>query len=212
MRAMIDEGKLLLFVPTMLVISATPGLCMTLAMTLGMTVGLARTSWMMLGEVSGVALVVVVCGVGISSLVAAYPLAFTLFKLVGALYIAWLGFQLWRSRGALSVSLEHMNDRAAPARGALMTQGFVTAIANPKGWAFFLALLPPFLVSEAPPLNAHLAAIIAVVAASELLCMTLYALGGRALGRLLARRGNVALINRLAGSLMIAVAVWLVSS
>jgi threonine/homoserine/homoserine lactone efflux protein len=167
---------------------------------------------MMLGEVSGVALVVVICGVGISSVVAAYPLAFTAFRLAGGLYIAWLGIQLWRSRGALSVSLDRLENRTMPPRSTLVTQGFVTAIANPKGWAFFLALLPPFLLSDAAPLNPHLAAIIAVVALSELLCMTLYALGGRALGQILARRGNVALINRLAGTLMIGVALWLVTS
>ena len=209
---MVDTTKLLLFVPTMLLISATPGLCMTLAMTLGMTLGVARTAWMMLGEVTGVALVVVVCGVGISGLVGSFPAAFALLKVVGAAYIAWLAIQLWNSRGALSVSLEALEGGRVPARTTLALQGFITAIANPKGWAFFLALLPPFLISEAPALNLHLAALIAVVVASELLCMTLYAAGGRALGRVLARRGNVALINRLAGSLMLGVALWLVLS
>jgi len=209
---MIDVTRLLLFVPTMLLISATPGMCMTLAMTLGMTIGVARTAWMMLGEVAGVALVVVVCGVGIGSLVASFPTAFALLKLVGGAYIGWLGVQLWRSRGALSVSLDALEGHHVPTRSALATQGFVTAIANPKGWAFFLALLPPFLISGDTPLNVHLAAIIAVVVASELLCMTLYAAGGRALGRVLARRGNVALINRIAGSLMLGVALWLVLS
>lgn len=206
---MIDYTKLLLFIPTMLVISATPGMCMTLAMTLGMSVGLRRTLWMMSGEVLGVALVVTLCGVGISGIMLRYPPLFTAFKLLGGVYMIWLGIQLWRSRGALSVDANALERPAAMARGALALQGFVTAIANPKGWAFFLVLLPPFLNTGAGTLSPHFAAIIVIVSACELLCMTLYALGGKALSRLLARRGNVALINRAAGSLMICIGGWL---
>lgn len=209
---MLDTTKLLLFVPTIIAISATPGMCMTLAMTLGMTVGLRRTAWMMLGEVAGVGLVVILCGVGISQLVLRFPLAFLVFKVLGGTYIGWLGVQLWRSRGALSLSLEKLAPREAPPRLALVTQGFVTAIANPKGWAFFLTLLPPFLLASENPVNAQLLAIVAIVAVSELLCMTLYATGGRTLARTLGRRGNVALINRLAGTLMLGVGIWLIAS
>ena len=46
----------------------------------------------------------------------------------------------------------------------------------------------------------------------ELLCLTLYASGGQRLRRLLARRGNVAVINRVAGTLMLLVGAWLALS
>jgi threonine/homoserine/homoserine lactone efflux protein len=132
--------------------------------------------------------------------------------MLGGAYIGWLGLQLWRSRGALSLSLEKLAPREPPPRLTLVAQGFVTAIANPKGWAFFLTLLPPFLVASENPVNAQLLAIVALVALSELLCMTLYATGGRTLTRTLGRRGNVALINRLAGTLMLGVGIWLIAS
>lgn len=206
---MIDTTKLLLFVPTMALISATPGMCMTLAMTLGMSVGLRRTAWMMTGEVIGVSLVVALCGLGISGIMLRYPAVFTAFKLAGGSYMVWLGVQLWRSRGALSVSPESLRTPAALGHSTLAMQGFVTAIANPKGWAFFLVLLPPFLHTEGGAFNLHFAAIVAIAACCELLCMTLYASGGKVLSRLLARRGNVALINRAAGTLMVTVGTWL---
>ena len=208
----VDATKLLLFMPTMLLISATPGMCMTLAMTLGMTAGLRRTLWMMAGEVLGVALVTLLCGIGVASLMARHPTGFLIFKYAGALYIGWLGLQLWRSRGALSLSPEQLRHRAPPPRHMLALQGFVTAVGNPKGWAFFLVLLPPFLHDTGRTLNLHFAAIVLIVALSELLCMTAYAVGGKALSHLLAHRGNVAIINRIAGSLMIAVGLWLALS
>ena len=52
-----DPERLALFIPTFFLVSVSPGLCMTLAMTLGMRVGLRRTCWMMGGEVLGVTLV-----------------------------------------------------------------------------------------------------------------------------------------------------------
>jgi threonine/homoserine/homoserine lactone efflux protein len=208
---MIDIPLLLLFAPTMLLISATPGLCMTLAMTLGMSVGLRRTAWMMAGEVVGVLLVAGLSGLGVAQLMLRYPTAFSALKWLGGAYMIWLGVQNWRSRGALSLTLDNTAIGAELTRRALAAQGFLTAIANPKGWAFFLALLPPFLLSESV-LNLHFFAIMAVIAACELLCMLLYATGGRTLGRLLQRRGNVAIVNRIAGSLMIAVGIWLAAS
>lgn len=209
---MLDLTKLLLFAPTMLLISATPGMCMTLAMTLGMTVGLRRTAWMMVGEVAGVAVVSTLSGVGVASLMLRYPAGFAVFKIAGGLYMGWLGLQMWRARGALAITVDQLSGVAAMPRSTLALQGFITAIANPKGWAFFIALLPPFMLATENALNAHFAALLGIIVVSELLCMTLYATGGKALRRLLQRRGNVALLNRLAGSLMIAVGVWLALS
>lgn len=208
---MIDLTKVLLFIPTMLLISATPGMCMTLAMTLGMSVGLRRTGWMMAGEVAGVAIVSTLSGIGVASLMLRYPRVFTVFTLLGGVYMGWLGLQMWRSRGTMAIHAEALAGTLAVSRRSLVTQGFVTAIANPKGWAFFMALLPPFLLTGEQLLNLHFAMILLVIVLSELLCMTLYAVGGKALGKLLRHRGNVAIINRIAGTLMIGVGVWLIS-
>ncbi|EED30517.1 lysine exporter protein (lyse/ygga) [gamma proteobacterium NOR5-3] len=179
-------------------------------MTLGMSVGLRRTAWMMAGEVTGVAIVSTLSGIGVASLMLRYPRVFTVFTLLGGLYMGWLGLQMWRSRGSMAIHAEALAGTLAVSRRSLVTQGFVTAIANPKGWAFFMALLPPFLLTGGHLLNAHFAVILLVIVLCELLCMTLYAVGGKALGKVLRHRGNVAIINRVAGTLMIAVGLWLI--
>ena len=56
---MLNWSLLSVFVPTFFLVSLTPGMCMTLAMTLGMTQGVKRTLWMMVGELLGVGLVAV---------------------------------------------------------------------------------------------------------------------------------------------------------
>jgi homoserine/homoserine lactone efflux protein len=42
--------------------------------------------------------------------------------------------------------------------------------------------------------------------------MTLYATGGKTIGKLLTQRHNAQLLNRISGSLMILVAIWLAIS
>ncbi|OBX36897.1 homoserine/homoserine lactone efflux protein [Halomonas elongata] len=87
-------------------------------------------------------------------------------------------------------------------------QGFVTAVANPKGWAFFVALLPPFL-DASRPLAGQLAVLVALILTIEFLALVTYATGGQTLRHLLGQSRNVRLLNRIAGTLMVGVGIWL---
>ncbi len=194
------------FVPTFFFVSITPGMCMTLAMTLGMTIGVKRSLWMMLGELTGVGLVALLSSIGVAALLLNYPTFFVLFKYVGGAYLAYLGVQMWLSRGKMAIKTE---ENTCPASVfELISQGFVTAIANPKGWAFFVALLPPFLQAD-EPLGQQLFSLITVILALEFCCLLIYASGGRTLRSLLLKSGNVRIMNRIAGSLMLGVGIWL---
>jgi threonine/homoserine/homoserine lactone efflux protein len=90
----------------------------------------------------------------------------------------------------------------------LVVQGFVTAIANPKGWAFMISLLPPF-INSSKALVPQLSILVSIILVSEFVCMTLYATGGKSLKHLLGQADNVRLMNRIAGTLMMGVGVWL---
>ena len=200
-----NTGLLSVFIPTFFFVSVTPGMCMTLAMTLGMSIGVKRALWMMLGELAGVGLVATLSAAGVAALLLNYPDVFTVLKYAGGVYLAYTGIQMWMSRGKMAIS----TDSAAQAtEKALIMQGFITAIANPKGWAFFVALLPPFL-DTGSPLAAQLVSLIAIILLLEFTCLLIYASGGRSLRSLLMKSGNVRLMNRIAGTLMIGVGIWL---
>tara|TARA_B100001079_G_scaffold254596_1_gene249492 strand:+ start:3645 stop:4265 length:621 start_codon:yes stop_codon:yes gene_type:complete len=200
-------ATLSVFVPTFFLVSLTPGLCMTLALSLGMTVGVKRAVWMMAGELIGVGMVAVASVVGVAGVLLQVPALFTVFKWVGGAYLVWLGIEMWRSRGNLAIP-EIARDAPAPPRGRLALQGLVTAIANPKGWAFFIALLPPFLDFDAP-LAPQLVLLLSMILSMETACLLLYATGGSAARRLLEQQANVRLLNRIAGTLIMAVGLWL---
>lgn len=204
---MLDPTLLTLFIPTFFVVSITPGMCMTLAMTMGITLGLRRTFWMMWGELLGVGLVSVAAVIGVAAIMLNHPAIFTAFKYVGGAYLGWLGIEMWRSRGRMAIT--DVSGTASTAnRRELAVQGFVTAVANPKAWAFMVALLPPFINTDLA-MTPQLIVLIALILVIELLCLVLYAVGGKTLRHFLQRSGNVRLLNRFAGTLMIGVGIWL---
>ena len=201
----VDYTLLALFIPTFMLVSATPGMCMTLALTLGMTVGLRKTLWMMWGELAGVALVSILAVIGVANAMLNYPQIFLLVKYLGGAYLCFLGVQLWRSRGKMAIQ---ENAATQVSSNQLIVQGFVTAVANPKGWAFIISLLPPFINPDLP-MAPQLSLLVAIILASEFIFMLLYASGGKTLKHLLSDSGNLRLLNRISGSLMILLGLWL---
>lgn len=201
-------ATLAVFIPTMFFISVTPGMCMTLAMTLGLKIGLRRTLWMMLGEVFGVALVAVSAVMGAAAIMLNYPALFTWFKWIGGLYLMYLGCKMYWSGKHMSLSTQ---TDLTLSRFALISQGFITAIANPKGWAFMLSILPPF-INTTKPITFQLLALVAIIMLSEFVCMLIYATGGRSLKTLLNKGNNIRWMNGISGTLLIAVGIWLALS
>ncbi len=182
---------------------------MTLAMSLGITIGVRKTFWMMYGELLGVATVAIASVLGVATIMTKFPELFQAFKILGALYLAYVGINMWRAKGKLVTSSAQCPKTIK--KRSLFQQGFFTAIANPKGWAFMISLLPPF-ISQALPLAPQLVILVAVILISEFICMTIYATGGKTIGKVLTQRNNVQLLNKISGSLMILVAIWLASS
>ncbi|GBL06229.1 LysE family translocator [Glaciecola sp. KUL10] len=203
-----DSATLLLFIPTMFLVSISPGMCMTLAMTLGLYVGIRKTLWMMVGELLGVALVAVSSVLAVAILIDAYPILLTLLKWIGAAYLLYLGIQTWSSK----MSFTNESDFGTSiTKTSLFLQGFATAIANPKGWVFMIALLPP-LITPNKPMFIQTSVFVAIILVSELVCMMLYASSGRALRTFFMKNNNDKWMNRITSLLLIMVSLWLVVS
>lgn len=201
-----EVAVLAVFIPTFFFVSITPGMCMTLAMTLGMSIGVRRTLWMMMGELIGVAVVAVAAVMGVASIMLNYPEAFAILKWLGGIYLAYIGINMWRAKGKMALTDKIKQQQVN--RSSLFYQGLITAIANPKGWAFMVSLLPPFINVEAN-LNVQLTVLLSIIMLTEFTSMMAYAAGGKSLRLFLSRGDNIKWMNRIAGSLMIAVGFWL---
>ena len=204
---MVNLALLGAFIPTFLFVSVTPGMCMTLAMTLGMSQGVRRTLWMMWGEMLGVALVAILAVCGVAAIMLQFPALFQWFKLLGAAYLTYIGWQMWRARGKLALPQPGELPARLPRR-TLFSQGFITAVSNPKGWAFHMALLPPFIDSQLA-FWPQLLVLVSIILLLEFGSMLLYASGGKALALFFSKTNRVQYLNRIGASLMFGVALWM---
>jgi len=130
-------------------IAISPGSGAVLSMSHGLAYGLKKASATVLGLQLGLILVLVIAGAGVGSLLLASSTAFTIVKIVGALYLIWLGISQWRAKAkAEEVSTAGM--AAHPSFGKRVMTGFLTNATNPKGIIFMVAVLPQFIAKEAP--------------------------------------------------------------
>jgi threonine/homoserine/homoserine lactone efflux protein len=129
-----------LFLLAALVIAAIPGpgIFYVAARTLsgGRQAGIAST----FGTALGGLVHVVAGGFGVSAIILASAQLFALLKLIGALYLVWLGVRAFREAG-------HAPPEQMAPSGAerAFREGVLVEALNPKTAAFFLAFIPQFL-------------------------------------------------------------------
>lgn len=136
---MTDVTNLLLFLAaaTLIALSPGPGMLYVASRTLagGRGEGMAST----LGTGIGGFVHVLAGAVGVSAVLAASAAAFTVLKLLGGVYLIWLGIRNFR--GAVLAAPAVSATGARPA----LREGIVVEALNPKTAAFFLAFLPQFV-------------------------------------------------------------------
>ncbi len=133
-------------------IALSPGSGAVLSMSHGLAYGVRQTSATIAGLQLGLAFILLVAGVGVGAILVASATAFTVVKLLGAAYLAWLGVKQWRapvdgrrrSHEAALTEPVGLSLRQRVLRGAL------TNATNPKGIVFMVAVLPQFIDPQRP--------------------------------------------------------------
>ena len=200
-------SELVIFTFTIAAVSLTPGLCMTLAFTLGMTIGYGRSLWMMLGELSGVATVFAATFWSLEWLLEQSPTWFTTLSLIGGGYLLYLSVTLFREP---AVAVGMINELSSRPR-ELIALGYITAVSNPKGWAFLLALLPGFINSDISRLS-QFKCMLSIMLLTEFISMSVYAGGGSWLARRLKSTQRGLWVHRIAASFLALTAAWIIFS
>ena len=205
-HATLSATTLALFAVVALVAIATPGPTVLLALSNGSRFGVRRSLPGMLGAVLSDFVLVGAVALGLGALLAASEFWFSVLKWAGAAYLAWIGWKMLHSTGALSLSAESAAKEASPRR--VLAKSFLVAVTNPKGYLFCSALLPQFIDPSAPQWPQYLA-IGLVFAGLDFSVMLAYAVVGARAVRLLRRRA-VLWLDRTCGAAMLALAGSLV--
>jgi len=122
-------------------LTVSPGADMALVAKITFERGRRAALLATLGICSGLLVHATASALGLSVILATSAEAFTIVKLVGAAYLAYLGVQALRSSLG-----DHAIDVRSPRRGANpFVQGVFSNVLNPKVAVFYLTFLPQFM-------------------------------------------------------------------
>lgn len=173
-----------------------PSVLYVIARTLagGRSAGLMATAGIHLGGYAHVAAAVA----GLAIVLHSVPLLYTALKIVGALYLIWLGIGLIRSVAAGEAT------ELPPAPISSFRQSVLVEVLNPKAALFYLAFLPQFTTPEASlPVAWQLLVLGMIVNFAFSLSDVLYVLATNGLHRRLASNRAVIWVKRTGGAILI---------
>ncbi|HEU0083640.1 MAG TPA: LysE family translocator [Bradyrhizobium sp.] len=193
----------LAFVAACIALALLPGPVVTLIIANGLRHGTRAALVNIAGVQAGLAIVIGIVAIGLTSLMATMGWWFDWVRFAGAAYLVWLGVKLIRS----PVEGVRADAPPPPPRGGFFLQGFLVLLSNPKVLVFFGAFIPQFVdmsrdhVSQVALLGVTFMVIAAITDA------ILALLAGRA--RRFFSSSRTRFVSRLSGGIMIGGGLWL---
>ncbi len=138
------------------------------------------------------------------------PLAYTVFKLVGAGYLIYLGVSYWRAGPA---AVENAERLPAKSLGTVFRESVIVEATNPKTALFFLALLPQFVDPAAGPVAPQFLLLGLIVTVSAIPCDVLVAVAAARVSQWLIRHEQAQVIQeRVSGSILLGLGGYIVAA
>ena len=108
-----------------------------------------------MGIASGTLVHIFAAAFGLSAILATSATAFMVVKIIGALYLFYIGLSMLLAKAKkpeLAMDSSHLiaSQAVATPLTRIFSQGFLTNVLNPKVALFFLAFVPQFIDADAP--------------------------------------------------------------
>ncbi len=198
-----DVHLWLAFVAASIALLLIPGptvlLVLSYAVSQGRRVALTTALGVALGDL--IAMSASLAGLG--ALVLASAKLFIVIKWVGAAYLVWLGWTLFRSAGSISEPADPELKGPVKMPVSIFWHAAMVTTLNPKSIVFFIAFVPQF-VDPASALLPQFAILMATFVSLAGLNALAYALLGDSLGRRLSGPGTMRWLQRAGGSALVA--------
>ncbi len=190
-----------------LLISFTPGAGAINTMSNSLNAGYVRAIWGITGQQLALIAHILIVAAGVGVLVAGSPLAFNIIRYGGAAYLVYLGVQKFREQpepddGAVVL-------RQHEPRFSMFRRGLWVNLLNPKAIVFFLAFMPQFIRPEQPLVPQYTVLISTVVVVDVLVMWLFFAAAAKSFQRFTRNVEGQQILNRIFGSLFVAVGVGL---
>ncbi len=204
----VEPGTLWLFALASAAIIVVPGPTVTVIVANSLRSGQRAGLYNVLGTQIGLALMLLALSFGFNAAVNQLAWLFNWVRIAGAVYLIFLGIQLWRANGGTLNDDDHTGrDKSTM---AFVWQGIIVIWSNPKALFFFGAFLPQFVDPSAALIPQLMTLGITFMLIGALLDGAYAVAAGKA-GSWLTRQ-KIIWVERASGTFLLAGGVWLLLS
>jgi RhtB (resistance to homoserine/threonine) family protein len=190
-----------MFIIAGILLNLTPGTDTLYIIARSISQGRKAGIYSSMGIAAGTLVHTLLAALGLSFLLAKSLILFTIIKMVGVVYLVYLGVNMIRSKSS-SASLDPASMQPVNMQ-KIFFQGMITNVTNPKVGIFFLAFLPQFVDVQAHSPVPFILLGATFITTGTLWCITVSYFASFATGKL-RRNPRIGLwLNRITGGLFI---------
>ncbi|WP_419777719.1 LysE family translocator [Malaciobacter marinus] len=145
---MIDFSLLPMFITTVFILMIIPGVDMIYVSTNALSGGTKAGIASILGVSTGAYIHILGAAFGITAIFMVSDLAYTILKVIGAVYLAYIGYQILTSKSGLT----NINPAQKKPLFNIYKKGVLTNFLNPKAALFTISFVPQFVNPEIAPI------------------------------------------------------------
>ncbi|UTX50306.1 LysE family translocator [Chryseobacterium sp. MA9] len=143
---MIPFHELIFFILAALILVISPGPNMIYLISKSITQGKKSGFISLAGVVCGFLFHIIMVSFGLTAVLLAVPLAYTVLKAMGTVYLLYLAYQAIKPKSRNIFDVDKNVPHDSPKK--LFTIGFLTNVLNPKVAVFYLSFFPQFIKPE----------------------------------------------------------------
>ena len=134
----------------------SPGPSALLCVSDGLKFGNKKTIPTIIGGAIAALILMSISAAGLGAILVASKTLFFTIKMLGALYLIYLGYNTWKESSIkLEDNVKTQQTLLNYSFWSLFRKGFMVVISNPKDLLFFIALFPSFMNAELPQLSQY---------------------------------------------------------
>jgi threonine/homoserine/homoserine lactone efflux protein len=204
---MLELNSYLIFTATSMLLAVAPGPDIIFVLTQSISNGRIAGIIITTGLCSGLIFHTAIVAFGISVILMTSPIAFNIIKHIGVAYMLYLAWNSFRA----SVSNINTDNKSGLSNGKLYRRGIIMNVSNPKVSIFFMAFLPQFTNPAKGSVTIQLISLgLIFIAATFIVFGAVSQMSGIIGGWIAKSEKGQLYLNRIAGSVFIALAVKLI--
>ena len=201
-----EQNTLLLFLISSMALTLFPGPDILFVISTSLAQGWKRGFLVSLGLCSGLIVHTALVVLGLGTFLEQFPETVRTIELLGASYLLFIAFQLWKS------PVKNLNSKSErQGSNRLFFTGFIMNLTNPKVSLFFISFFPGFLFSEVLTYNQQFLILGGIFFIQALLVFTSSAIFVGSLGQRVQNFGKQSVWNKIQSAVLIVIAVLLIN-